>query len=173
MKISRKKFISDSFILSAGSLLLPGFSSDDETVMTVNGPLPSQKMGFTLTHEHIMADFIGADKFSRDRYNPDEVVMVALPFIMDIKAMGVNTFIDCGPVYLGRDVNIQKRISDMTGMNIMTTTGYYGAVNEKFVPAHAYNETARQLADRWISEWKNGIEGTAVKPGLIKTSTDK
>jgi len=173
MKISRKKFISDSFILGTGSLLLPGFSSDNETVMTVNGLLSSQKMGFTLTHEHIMADFIGADKFSRDRYNPDEVVQVALPFIKDIQAKGVNTFIDCGPVYLGRDVHIQKRISDMTGMNIMTTTGYYGAVNEKFVPAHAYNETARQLADRWISEWKNGIEGTAIKPGLIKTSTDK
>ncbi len=57
MKISRKKFISDSFVLSAGSFLLQSFSSDDETVMTVNGPLSSQKMGFTLTHEHIMADF--------------------------------------------------------------------------------------------------------------------
>jgi phosphotriesterase-related protein len=51
---------------------------------------------------------------------------------------------------------------------VLTTTGYYGAVNEKFVPKHAYSETAQQLADRWISEWNNGIEGTSIKPGSSK-----
>jgi Predicted metal-dependent hydrolase with the TIM-barrel fold len=77
------------------------------------------------------------------------------------------------PAYLGRDASILKRLSDAVGINMLTTTGYYGAVNEKFVPKHAYSETAQQLADRWISEWNNGIEGTLIKPGLIKTSTDK
>ena len=93
--------------------------------------------------------------------------------IKDVKAKGVDTFIDCTPAYLGRDASILKRLSDTAGINVLTTTGYYGAVNEKFVPKHAYSETAQQLADRWITEWNNGIEGTSIKPGLIKTSTDK
>ncbi len=174
MKISRKKFITDSFFVSAGTLLLPGFQTKEkETVMTVNGPMEAQKMGFTLTHEHIMVDFIGSEKYSKSRYNADEVFEVALPFVIEAKTKGVDTFIDCTPAYLGRDVNILKRIADATGINMLTTTGYYGAVNEKFVPSHAYVESAQQLADRWIGEWKNGIEGTSIKPGLIKTSTDK
>ncbi|HZJ60523.1 MAG TPA: hypothetical protein VFD24_09615, partial [Chitinophagaceae bacterium] len=132
-----------------------------------------QKMGFTLTHEHVMADFIGAEKFSKSRYNSDEVFETSLPFIKDIKAKGVDTFIDCTPAYLGRDAAILKRLSDATGINMLTTTGYYGAVNEKFVPKHAYGESAQQLADRWTNEWNKGIEDTSIKPGLIKTSTDK
>ncbi|HTE00065.1 MAG TPA: hypothetical protein VK668_12305 [Mucilaginibacter sp.] len=172
-KISRKKFIADGLCVSAGCLLLPGFIQKKEMVMTVNGPIESQNMGFTLTHEHIMADFIGAEKYSKSRYNADEVFEVALPFVKDVKAKGVDTFIDCTPAYLGRDANTLKRLSDAAGINILTTTGYYGAVNEKFVPSHAYAESAQQLADRWVKEWNNGIEGTAVKPGLIKTSTDK
>ena len=150
-----------------------GRSSDTGTVMTVKGPMETTKMGFTLTHEHIMADFIGAAKFSKSRYSAEEVYTVALPFVKDAKVKGVDTFIDCTPAYLGRDPQILKHLADTTGMNILTTTGYYGAVNEKFVPAHAYNETPDQLANRWIDEWNNGIEGTMIKPGLIKTSTDK
>jgi len=141
--------------------------------MTVNGPINPQQMGFTLTHEHVMADFIGAEKYRKSRYNAGEVFETALPFIKDVKAKGVDTFIDCTPAYLGRDPTILKRLSDATGINMLTTTGYYGAVNEKFVPKHAYDESAQQLANRWINEWDQGIEGTSIKPGLIKTSTDK
>jgi len=173
-RISRKKFITDSFLAGAGAFMLPRLISEEkEMIMTVNGPIDPQKMGFTLTHEHVMADFIGAEKFSKSRYNSDEVFETSLPFIKDIKAKGVDTFIDCTPAYLGRDAAILKRLSDATGINMLTTTGYYGAVNEKFVPKHAYGESAQQLADRWVNEWNKGIEGTSIKPGLIKTSTDK
>jgi predicted metal-dependent phosphotriesterase family hydrolase len=173
-KVSRKQFIESSFLAGAGTLLLPSFlTKEKEIVMTVNGALEASKIGFTLTHEHIMADFIGAEKYSKDRYNVNEVIEVALPFVKDVKAKGVDTFVDCTPAYLGRDASILKRLSDASGINMLTTTGYYGAVNEKFVPSFAYNETAQQLADRWINEWNDGIEGTRIKPGLIKTSTDK
>jgi phosphotriesterase-related protein len=173
-KISRKKFITDSFLAGTGALILPRFlGKEKEIVMTVNGPIDAQKMGFTLTHEHVMADFIGAGQSSKNRYNADEVFEIALPYVKEAKTKGIDTFIDCTPAYLGRDANILKRLSDAVGINMLTTTGYYGAVNEKFVPQHAYSETAQQLADRWISEWNHGIEGTTIKPGLIKTSTDK
>jgi phosphotriesterase-related protein len=66
-----------------------------------------------------------------------------------------------------------KHLATASGLNIFTTTGYYGAVKEKFLPAHAYTETAEQLAGRWVDEFRNGIEGSDVFPGLIKTSVDE
>jgi predicted metal-dependent phosphotriesterase family hydrolase len=65
------------------------------------------------------------------------------------------------------------RLSKASGLNIISTTGYYGAAQEKYIPNHAYTETSTQLANRWIAEWKEGIEGTHIKPGFIKTGVDK
>ena len=141
--------------------------------MTVNGAMEAGKLGFTLTHEHVVVDFAGAENDGKSRYNKEEVFDLALPFVREIKTGGVATFIDCTPAYLGRDVTILKRLANATGMNIVTSTGYYGAAKEKFVPRHAYAESAQQLANRWISEWKQGIDGSGIKPGLIKTGTDK
>jgi predicted metal-dependent phosphotriesterase family hydrolase len=56
---------------------------------------------------------------------------------------------------------------------VITNTGFYGAVKEKFLPRFVYDETSEQIASRWILEWKDGIEGTGIKPGFIKTSVDK
>ncbi|HZY82231.1 MAG TPA: phosphotriesterase [Cyclobacteriaceae bacterium] len=175
MKITRRKFLENSALSAAGLLLLPSqikTSAPNDVVMTVNGPLDAGKMGFTLTHEHILVDFIGADKVSKDRYNIEDVIKVALPKLKDLKNSGCATIFCAEPAYLGRDPKVLKQLSDESGLNILTNTGYYGAVQEKYLPAHAHTETAEQLAARWIAEFKNGIEGTGIKPGFIKTSTD-
>jgi predicted metal-dependent phosphotriesterase family hydrolase len=141
--------------------------------MTVNGPVRPSRLKFTLTHEHILVDFIGAEKISKDRYNTDEVFSAALPFLQDVKKKGATTFVDCTPAYLGRDAALLRRLSKASGLHIITNTGYYGAVNEKYLPQFVYSETAEQIAARWINEWKNGIEGTGIKPGFIKSGVDK
>jgi phosphotriesterase-related protein len=142
-------------------------------VMTVLGPVDSSRLGFTLSHEHILVDFIGADKANKTRYEADTVYNTALPHLEELRDAGCKTFIDCTPAFIGRDVMLLRRLSRATGLNIITTTGYYGAVQHKYVPQHAYSETAEDLSRRWISEWRNGIEGTGIKPGLIKTGVDK
>lgn len=176
MAITRRNFIQKSILAGAGAYMLPHTlqaTVAEDIVMTIKGPIHPRDMQFTLTHEHVLADFIGAEKYSRDRYNVDEVFNTALPFLVDVKKKGCTTFVDCSPAYLGRDVPLLKRLAEATGLNIITNTGYYGAVGEKFLPKHAYTETAPQLAARWIGEWRNGIEGTGIKPGFLKTSVDK
>jgi len=173
--ITRKNFIQKSVFAGAGFLFfnpLLSAKKDTEIVMTVNGLMPSAEMGFTLTHEHVLVDFIGAEKYSKSRYDADEVYNTALPFLLDVKNKGCKTFVDCSPAYLGRDVKIFERLARATGLNIITNTGYYGAAGEKFLPPHAFTETAQQLANRWIDEWKNGIEGTGIKPGFMKIAVD-
>lgn len=136
--------------------------------MTVNGPVNAEKMGISLTHEHILVDFIGADSINTDRWKRSEVIELALPFLKQIKEMGCLSFVECTPAFLGRDPLLLKTLSDSSGLNIITNTGYYGAVNNKYIPGYAFDESADQIAGRWTKEWEEGIEGTGIKPGFIK-----
>ena len=140
--------------------------------MTVRGPLLSADLGLTLTHEHILVDFIGADKVTPDRYNSSEVQKIVLPFLNQLRKQKCVSFIECTPAYLGRDPRLLKNLSEASDLNIITNTGYYGAAKEKYLPGHAYTETAEQLSQRWIRESKEGIDGTGIKPGFIKTGVD-
>ena len=172
---TRRRFLKQSSVTLLGSLLISeiGWSNMKEgMVMTINGPVKPSDLKFTLSHEHVIVDFIGAEKYKKDRYNSEEVFNTALPFLLDIKKLGCSTFVDCTPLYIGRDVLLLKRLSTASGLNMITNTGYYGAVGEKFLPKHVYTETAKQIAARWINEWKFGIEGTTIKPGFIKSGVD-
>jgi phosphotriesterase-related protein len=57
-------------------------------------------------------------------------------------------------------------------VQLITNTGYYGAANDKYLPAHAHHEVAEQLADRWLREWEEGVDGTGIRPGFIKIGVD-
>jgi phosphotriesterase-related protein len=57
-------------------------------------------------------------------------------------------------------------------LSIITNTGYYGGSDEKFLPPQVFSETSNELANRWIAEWENGIDGTGVKPGFMKISVN-
>lgn len=165
------------FLLSTGAALLGGnafaaSSKNQGLIMTVTGAITPEMMGITLTHEHVLVDFIGADQVSPTRYKTDEAYKIILPHLLLIKGLGCQTFVECTPAYLGRDVKLLQRLSTASGLYILTNTGYYGAGNDKFVPKYAYTESADQLAERWMKEWNAGIDGTGIKPGFIKIGVD-
>ena len=162
-----KRFFTLALIFSA-LIILCFCSGRRERIMTVNGWLNADKMGITLTHEHIMVDFIGADSTGYQRWNRDSVIIRALPYLEEIKGYGCHTFIDCTPAYLGRDPVVLQKLSQKTGMNIITTTGYYGAFKDKYIPEHVKRMSAEQIADAWLKEWNQGIEETGIRPGIIK-----
>jgi phosphotriesterase-related protein len=155
-----------------GIIIITCKSKPGEFIMTVNGPLKTSEMGLTLEHEHILVDFIGADSIDKSRWNSEDVINKALPFILQIKEKGVKTFIECTPAYLGRDPVILKDLSKKTGMNFITNTGYYGARKNVFIPKSFYSLDASEIAEIWIDEFINGIEGSGIKPGFIKIAVD-
>jgi phosphotriesterase-related protein len=141
-------------------------------VMTVNGPVDVKEMGITLAHEHIVADVIGADKVSKDRYDQDEVYSVILPLLEKAKGFGCKSLVECTPPFMARDPELAKRLSNATGMHILMSTGYSAMLGNRYLPPYVFSESADQLADRIVKEWNSGMDSTGIKPGIIKTTFD-
>ncbi len=141
-------------------------------IMTIHGWIEADALGSSLIHEHFLVDFIGADKTSPNRWNRVKVVEKVLPYLQAVKAKGVKSMFDCTPAFLGRDIQLLQMLSRESGLQIITNTGYYGAVGNKYLPHWAFSETENELALRWIAEFEQGIEGTGVKPGFIKIGVD-
>jgi phosphotriesterase-related protein len=138
-------------------------------IYTVDGPLAPERLGTTLMHEHVMVDFGGAEITGPHRWNRDEVVNVMLPTLQEIARQGVGTLVECTPAYLGRDTELLRRLSALTGLHIITNTGLY---KEPYLPRWAFGLEPAELAERWIAEFVEGIEGTDVQPGLIKIAVN-
>lgn len=160
-----------TFIITIGGLLAFAPAAP-KNIMTVRGPIRANRMGPSLVHEHFLVDFIGADKTGPQRWNRAAVIAKVLPYLLEAKGNGVRTIVDCTPAFLGRDAVLLQELSEKSGLQVVTNTGYYGAVNNKYLPPWAFSETAPQLAARWVAEYKHGIEGTGIRPGFIKISVD-
>jgi predicted metal-dependent phosphotriesterase family hydrolase len=167
--MDRREFLASVPALVAAR---PLWAKRRRRAFTVRGPVDVAQLGTTLVHEHVLVDFVGADKVSSSRYDAGEAFRAVLPHLVALKARGARTLVECTPAWLGRDPALLVRLSKASGLHIVTNTGYYGAAQDKYLPPHAYEESAERLAERWTSEYRAGIEGTGVRPGFIKTGVD-
>ena len=133
-------------------------------------PLTEAVPNSVLVHEHVLVDFAGAAVDSRTRYALDDAFNTALPKLRELKPFGCVRLLECTPNYLGRDPRLLLKLRDATGIDLWTNTGIYGAAKRAGIPKYAYDETAEQLARRWIEEFRKGVEG--MKPRFIKTAVN-
>ena len=171
--ISRRTFLRTTGPLAGAFALAPavellGADRLDGKIMTVLGPIAPEQLGVTLPHEHCVVDFLGAEKATTLRHDADDAFTTILPHLKKLKERGCQSFVECTPNYIGRDVRLLKRLAEATGLNILTNTGYYGASGNKFLPRHAFTESAEQLSARWLAQWRDGINGSGVRPGFMK-----
>jgi len=152
--------------------LLSCSQEPEQVIMTVLGPIPASEIGITLSHEHVLVDFIGADSTGYHRWDKQEVVKKVLPYLTEIQEHQVSTLVECTPAYIGRDPLLLKTLSAQSGIHLLTNTGYYGSHSNLFIPAKFYELTAEDLSSIWVDEFENGIEGSGVKPGFIKIAVD-
>jgi phosphotriesterase-related protein len=138
--------------------------------MTVKGRLPARDLGVTLTHEHALANFQPYEEWLRAprAYDLDEVTRRVLPHLQRIVELGCRSFVDVTAGGLGRDPLLLLRLSELSGLNILTATGNYAAFDARVLPQYVRDEAVEVLAARWVREFTNGIAGTEVRPGVIK-----
>lgn len=161
--------------IALGLTLIALFScrqAPEQLIMTVRGPIPASELGITLSHEHVLVDFIGADSTGYHRWDKQEVIETVLPYLDELKKYQVKSLMECTPAFLGRDPWILESLSKKTGMHLLTNTGYYGAHGNRFIPSESQKLTASELTQIWVEEFEKGIEGSGVRPGFIKIAVD-
>ncbi len=150
-----------------------GVSNETGKVMTVAGPISVDELGKTLAHEHVLVDFVGAEETGYHRWGRNEVIQKTLPYLIEVKEMGYDSLFECTPAYLGRDPVLLSILSDLTGINFITNTGFYGARENQFIPEMIQSATSGELASIWIREFQFGIEKSGIKPGFLKIGVDR
>ncbi len=141
-------------------------------LMTVTGPIDGPPPGVFLPHEHVMSVF-GRERTDMAVYDEDRLLSATIPYLRYLKLIGIATVTDCTTAGIGRRVDLLNRISGESGITILTNTGYYGAAGGRYLPDDIGRLSAEEISDRWLKEWEDGIDGTPVRPGFIKTGVDQ
>jgi len=135
------------------------------SIQTVKSKVDTTSLGFMLPHEHLFVDLRGPNAPGYAQADPETVVRVMRPFLTAIEDAGVTAFADCAPVGVGRNVAVLRRLAEITPIHIIAPTGRY---REGFIPAESIGLSAEALANLWITELTEGMEGTDSHAGFIK-----
>ncbi|MCC6617234.1 MAG: phosphotriesterase [Anaerolineae bacterium] len=136
-------------------------------IRTVTGDIEAQSLGVMLPHEHLFVDLRGPLAPGYAEADPDMVVAVMRPYLAAIEALGVTAFVDCAPVGVGRNIGVLRRLADSTTIHIVAPTGTY---KQGFIPASLLDLSVEALAEVWVRELTEGIEGTDSRAGFIKVA---
>ncbi len=134
-------------------------------IHTVKGSVPSNSLGLMLPHEHLFVDLRGPLAPDYAAADPEIVVGVMQPYLSAADAAGVTAFVDCAPVGVGRNVAVLRRLAENTPIHIIAPTGIY---REGLIPVDLLELSAEQLAEHWVRELTEGMEGTDSRAGFIK-----
>ena len=140
-------------------------------IPTVNGEIDLSELGFSLSHEHIMSNY-GKEIVQTSDYDSLKLFKQVIPYLRKLKSLGLNSIFDYTTEYFGRRIDLLQKISDSTGVRIITNTGFYGAANDRYIPEFAYEASAESISKIWIDEFTNGIKSTEIKPGFVKLAFD-
>ncbi len=141
-------------------------------VMTVTGPIPPERVGFTLPHEHLgIALWHVPGRWDYWELTPDDELI--LPELRDLRRRGPATLVDLTLPGVGRDPERLRRIASASGIQIVMGCGWY---REPYYPAEARidRRSVDELAAELIAEFRDGVGGSGIRPGIIgEIGTDK
>jgi phosphotriesterase-related protein len=160
-------------------------------IMTVLGPVSPDSLGPTITHEHLFIDLscylrppespVPNDIYyqkvdiknlyalRRDAYcNRDNCILddveLACREVELFKKEGGKTIVDVTLVDIGRDVTKLAEVARRTGINIIAGCGHY--IFSAF-PKGLAEKTEDEVFHEIMSEIRDGIDGTGIRPGVI------
>lgn len=141
-------------------------------VMTVSGPIPPDRLGFTLPHEHTgIALWQIEHRWDYWELTPDEDLIT--DELRDLRRRGGGTLVDLTLDGVGRDPHRLRRLAGATGLHIVMGCGWYRGA---YYPVEALidRRSVDDLAARIIGEFENGVGESGIRPGIIgEIGTDK
>ena len=159
-------------------------------IQTVLGTIDPTRLGFTLMHEHLLADLsaffeepedpverqlsyqplslenlamvrFGGSNLDNCRLNDEPLVVREA---MRFKSLGGATIVEMSSTGLSPDPAGLVRISRQTGLNVVMGTAFYVAASQS---PKVLSLTEREMTSRLIGDIEKGVGGTGIKAGVI------
>jgi phosphotriesterase-related protein len=146
-------------------------------VPTVLGPVPVDRLGTTLMHEHVFVLTLDSQANWPGEWDEEARVAEAIAKLRELRAAGVTTIVDPTVDGLGRNVARIARINaEVPDLNIIVATGVYTYTD---VP-HYFTfrgpvvspDLPEPMVDLFVRDIEHGIQGTGVRAGLLKCAID-
>jgi phosphotriesterase-related protein len=134
-------------------------------IQTVKGNVNIEVLGLILPHEHLFTDLRGPQVPGYALAEPEAVARVIEPYLAAAHAGGVTALVECSTAGVGRNLAVLRYLAEITPIHIVAPTGVY---REAFVPPSLREMNAEEVAEEWIRDLVEGIEGTDVRAGFIK-----
>src|SRR5215208_3155075 len=149
-------------------------------VHTVTGPIDADQLGTTLIHEHLRtqdeAAHVQWPTAGTAKEDPPHEVGPGGDYeiaVREAKAavdLGIETICEPTAMFLGRDVDFMRRVAEQTGLQVIPCTGIY---TYDHLPQFFMNRDPDQIADLFVHDIENGIQGTEIKAAFIKCAADE
>jgi phosphotriesterase-related protein len=163
-------------------------------IMTVVGPIASDELGPTVTHEHLLADLrvqwrepaneratvrglrdapVTTELLPLLRRYPQSTTLdnllladeaAAIEEVEHFRRAGGSCIVDLTNYGLSRDPIALFRIARATGVNIVMGGGCYV---ENAHPEWVVDASVEDLSDLFISDFFDGVDGTGISTGII------
>ncbi len=149
------------------------------TVETVTGAIDADELGTTLIHEHLRTrDEAVHEQWPQakasggipEREHPGDGYEAAIEAASAAVELGVKTIVDPTAMFLGRDVEFMRKVAEQTGLQVVPCTGIY---TYDHLPPFFVGRDPDQIADLFVADIEQGIQGTEIKAAFIKCAADE
>jgi phosphotriesterase-related protein len=140
------------------------------TVESVNGPIDLDELGRTLIHEHFRVTDEAARFQFPHLYDEQAEWDAALSDANAVKGHGITTVVEPSAMFLNRDARFSKRVADESGLQVILATGVY---TYDHLPQVLMNRNEDQIAEIFVHDIENGIQGTDIKAAFVKCAADE
>ena len=137
------------------------------TVNSVLGPVDVNDLGFTLMHEHILNSSAGIPQAFPELVDRPQAIATGVAALKEAAAEGVRSYVDVTTMDLGRDIGVLRAVAEQVDVHIIVCTGIWVDIPRSI----ARGVTPDQLARAFIRDIEVGLDGTDIKPGVIKVAT--
>ena len=143
-------------------------------IRTVTGDVPAEKMGRTLTHEHLLYTYPGGEHDHNSAFDLDNAVnRIATELKAGMDQYHYGTIVDMTPAEVGRNPELMKRVAQKTGANVIAVSGFFP--ERMGIPYWFRRQTVEELADFYVRDLTEGMvfagTKTGIKAGAIKIAT--
>jgi phosphotriesterase-related protein len=141
-------------------------------VETLRGPIDTSQLGFTLMHEHVFVLSEGVKRTFPSTWNEEAEIASAREKLRDLHGAGVGTIVDLTVMGLGRDIPRLQRVAGDLALHVVVATGLYAYTDDE-VPRYFRNRDIDAMAELFVRDVMEGIQGTGVKAAILKCATDE